>query len=141
VCAVSSGSRPLEFSWMKDGKSITSSTIEFSQTKSSSTIEINPIKSEDAGDYKCIVKNAVGSVFHSAKLVIEGELVDNELLTTTYSIHRTSILREGTKRHQRKGRKRYPTRMYCEGTASTNSCLEEKRLVKLIETVAKTTHN
>jgi len=101
VCAVSSGLKPFEFSWMKDGKSLTSSNIEISQTKSSSTIDIDPIKSEDAGEYKCVVKNAMGSVFHSAKLVIEGELVDDELLTTTYnSIYRTSIILEGTQRHQ-----------------------------------------
>ena len=75
ICTILSGSPPIDFSWFKDGNPITASHLDIIRSKSSSTLDFDGIRSEDAGEYKCIVKNAVGSAFHSAKLVIEGELI------------------------------------------------------------------
>ena len=75
TCTVAEGSVPLEFLWTKGGQPITASHIDISKSEIDSTLRFKPIKSEDGGDYKCLVKNSVGSASHSAVLVIERELL------------------------------------------------------------------
>ena len=65
ICSVSVGSHPLEFRWTRNGKPIESRNIEVANLKSSSMINFDPITSEDGGEYKCTVKNSVGTAFHS----------------------------------------------------------------------------
>ena len=75
TCSVTEGSVPLDFSWTKDGHPITASNVEIIKSDILSTLSLKPIKSEDGGDYKCLVKNSVGSASHSAVLLIERELL------------------------------------------------------------------
>ena len=72
-CNAISGSGSLEFSWLKDGKPLIAPHIDILRSKLSSSLEFDGIKSEDAGEYKCIVKNPAGNAFHSSRLVIEGK--------------------------------------------------------------------
>jgi len=73
TCSVSKGSGNLEFSWLKDDKPITDHHIDILRSKLSSNLEFDGIKSEDTGEYKCVVKNPAGNAFHSSRLVIEGK--------------------------------------------------------------------
>ena len=74
IICTAKGSHPLEFSWFKDGNPLTVSHIDISRTKFGSTLTFDPIKTEDEGEYKCVVTNSVGSSSQSASLVIQGEL-------------------------------------------------------------------
>ena len=71
TCSILKGSDPLEFIWTKDGHPIIASHIDISKSDIDSNIRFKPIKSEDGGDYKCLVKNSVGSASHSTVLLIE----------------------------------------------------------------------
>jgi len=73
TCLVTEGSEPLDFSWLKNGKTIKDSHIEVSKTTTTSTLSIKPIKNQDGGEYSCIVKNPVGTASQSAVLLIERE--------------------------------------------------------------------
>ena len=75
TCSVTDGTEPFEFSWTKDGQPVTSSHIEISKSDIDSTLRFKPIKSEDTGEYKCIVRNPFGSASHSAVLFIESECI------------------------------------------------------------------
>ena len=73
TCTVKAGSEPLEFSWLKDNLAISASNTEVSKSRASSMLSLNPIQSQDGGNYTCIVKNPVGSASHSTILFIERE--------------------------------------------------------------------
>jgi hypothetical protein len=62
-CTVFSGSVPMQFEWFRNDRPIVPGkrfTIRSSYDESSDLI-VNAIQLEDAGTYKCIVKNSVGS--------------------------------------------------------------------------------
>jgi len=106
VCIVTSGSNPLEFSWLKDRQPITASNIDISNAKSHSALHFEEIKSDDGGEYKCIVKNPAGTASHSAILVIEGELFKN-ILSLIISLHQNlhPLLTNSTTSTERKENK------------------------------------
>ena len=71
VCTVKEGSEPLEFSWLKDDRILSTTDIEVTKSKIDSILRFNPIQSQNGGNYTCIVKNPVGSASHSTILFIE----------------------------------------------------------------------
>ena len=102
VCAVKEGSEPFEFSWLKEDKPITGANFKSSQSDVASTLSLNPIQSQDGGNYTCIIKNPVGSASYSTILFIEREFhpleIKRFLFTHSLLFFRIPILRKRTKR-------------------------------------------
>ena len=73
VCTLSSGTKPVQFSWTKDGKAVSSNIITTIQT--TSTIVIPIVKTEDKGRYTCSVKSSFGEDTKSADLIVSGQLI------------------------------------------------------------------
>lgn len=73
-CTVFSGSTPMHFEWFKDGQKIISDKqlVIRSSNDDSSDLIINSIKVEDAGTYKCEVKNDIGLDSIEVKVQVKG---------------------------------------------------------------------
>ena len=73
MCTVSSGSQPLTFQWLKNGRELTSSSTHLIGTSlSMATLEIPKVQEFHDGNYTCRVSNSFGSDSLSAKLEVEG---------------------------------------------------------------------
>lgn len=75
LCSVGKGSEPFFFEWSKNGLLIKPGPdikprIENSQI--SSTLTIVKVARSDAGNYSCLVRNAVGSDSQSVLLIVKG---------------------------------------------------------------------
>ena len=73
VCTLGSGTKPVQFSWTKDGKEVSSQIITNQQTMS--TVIIPVVKNEDKGRYSCLVKSSFGEDIKSADLIVSGQLI------------------------------------------------------------------
>ena len=71
-CSLASGTKPVQFSWIKDGHKVPSKLITNQPT--SSTLVIPVVKSDDRGRYTCFVKSSFGEDSKSSDLVISGQL-------------------------------------------------------------------
>ena len=71
ICSLASGTKPVHFSWIKDGHEIPSKLMTNQPT--SSTLVIPVVKSEDRGRYTCFVKSSFGEDSKSADLVVSGQ--------------------------------------------------------------------
>ncbi|GFY66508.1 titin [Trichonephila inaurata madagascariensis] len=66
------GKRPIEFHWLKNGKSLKGTkNMEILTQNDYSMLTISDVKSKDAGNYTCNVKNSVGIASHTAYLIVE----------------------------------------------------------------------
>ena len=75
LCSVEEGSEPFFFEWSKNGQSIRPGPdvkYRIDNLKLSSTLTIEKIARSDAGNYSCVVKNAVGSDSQSVQLNVKG---------------------------------------------------------------------
>lgn len=72
MCSVIRGQTPLTFKWFKDGNLIGKSTKKNTNDKFS-TLVIDPVKATSAGNYTCVVSNALGSSSYSSVLVVKCE--------------------------------------------------------------------
>ncbi|GFY47205.1 titin [Trichonephila inaurata madagascariensis] len=72
LCNIFHGKRPVDFQWLKNGKTLQPSKhTEITKQDDFSMLIVNKIKAKDAGNYSCIVKNSVGTSSHTANLVVE----------------------------------------------------------------------
>ena len=72
MCTLGSGTKPVKFSWTKDGQELPSNIV--THTPASSTVYIPVVKSQDRGKYSCRVKSSFGEDSKSADLVVSGKL-------------------------------------------------------------------
>lgn len=74
-CPLASGSSPIKFAWYKDdqilvsGKRVQIKSFE----EDNSVLTINKIDPADAGSYKCVAANAIGSDFNVVRIFVKGE--------------------------------------------------------------------
>ena len=76
LCSVSDGSEPLFFEWSKNGQSIKSGPdvkYRIDNSEMFSTFIIKNVEKIDAGNYSCLVKNAVGSDSQNILLIVKGK--------------------------------------------------------------------
>ena len=74
-CAIEQGSQPLFFEWSKNGQSIRPAPdvkYVINNQKLLSTLTIENVARSDAGNYSCLVKNAVGSDSQTVLLNVKG---------------------------------------------------------------------
>ena len=72
ICSLASGTKPVHFSWSKDGQEVPSKLMTNQPT--SSILVIPVVKSGDRGRYTCFVKSSFGEDSKSADLVVSGQL-------------------------------------------------------------------
>ena len=72
ICSLASGTKPVHFSWNKDGHEVPSKLITNQPTLS--TLVIPVVKSDDRGRYTCFVKSSFGEDSKSADLFVSGQL-------------------------------------------------------------------
>jgi len=69
-----SGTRPVFFSWTKNGQQLShfqnGITIKTDELEENSVLSINDIKSENAGNYTCSVRNAYGTDSYTIRLEV-----------------------------------------------------------------------
>ena len=70
-CSLGSGTKPVIFTWTKDGQNLPTKHVTNAQT--SSTLVIPVVKIEDRGRYTCRVKSSFGEDSKSADLVVSGQ--------------------------------------------------------------------
>ena len=76
LCSVLEGSKPLFFEWSRNGQSIRSGPAvkhRIDNSEMFSTFIIESVEKIDAGNYSCLVKNAVGSDSQSVLLIVKGK--------------------------------------------------------------------
>lgn len=75
VCSLKQGSQPLTFEWYKNSKRIhESNNIKIKSMDDLTILTIEPVGSNDSGNYTCSVKNAYGKDKYSASLNVDGKL-------------------------------------------------------------------
>jgi hypothetical protein len=98
MCSLGSGTKPVHFTWTKDGNEIQSSHI--TTLQASSTLVIPVVKLEDRGRYSCSIKSSFGQDIKSADLVVSGEYLwkfsyfCTQILRFTVSAEAPSFLNE-----------------------------------------------
>ncbi|KAG8178106.1 hypothetical protein JTE90_017453 [Oedothorax gibbosus] len=70
MCFAISSESPVTFSWMKDGKEISSPDISIKNDKEFSVIIINPVSLSSSGNFTCVAKNSHGAVSFSTSLLV-----------------------------------------------------------------------
>ena len=74
TCTINEGTRPIKIEWMKDGIVLQSNdNLKIVGDDEDSVLSIRSTKDADAGNYTCIAKNAFGSDFYTAQVVVRGE--------------------------------------------------------------------
>jgi hypothetical protein len=71
MCSLSSGTKPVQFIWTKDGHEVPVQLI--TNHKTSSTLVIPSVSIQDKGEYTCQAKSSFGEDVKSANLVVSGE--------------------------------------------------------------------
>ncbi|CAN7983551.1 unnamed protein product, partial [Ixodes pacificus] len=67
-CSVQKGSRPLTFSWMKDGRVIRNGVTSLEDY---STLTMDPVTAQSAGNYTCVVSNSAGTDRYTSALEVK----------------------------------------------------------------------
>uniref|UniRef100_A0A147BG62 Putative cell adhesion molecule n=1 Tax=Ixodes ricinus TaxID=34613 RepID=A0A147BG62_IXORI len=67
-CSVQKGSRPLTFSWMKDGRVIRNGVTSLEDY---STLTMDPVTAQSAGNYTCVVSNSAGTDRYTSTLEVK----------------------------------------------------------------------
>ena len=135
ICSLASGTRPVQFSWSKDGQEVPSKLMTNQPT--SSTLLIPVVKSEDRGRYTCFVKSSFGEDSKSADLIVSGQLFFSSsissldfVVTQVFVSDRASFFRERTTRCEWSSRSRIQCRMQgCRISGTQNQMDEDRRLV------------
>lgn len=74
TCTIRSGSTPLEFTWLKDGKDVQDMEgIRIQSVLDSFLLVISSVTSKSSGNYTCIVKNGFGSDHYTSVLAVTGD--------------------------------------------------------------------
>jgi hypothetical protein len=77
LCSLGGGTKPVYFSWTKDGKGVPENLVVHHEDKGYSTVFLKSVKSQDHGRYTCHVKSSFGEDSKSADLVVIGETLVN----------------------------------------------------------------
>ncbi|XP_074593818.1 cell adhesion molecule Dscam2-like [Brevipalpus obovatus] len=73
TCTIQRGSLPVQFEWLKDGKSIESTTkLEIDTSKKSSALFLQSLSISDGGNYSCRASNSFGFDQSTSNLIVEG---------------------------------------------------------------------
>lgn len=74
-CILQKGNLPVQFEWLKDGKSIqTSTNIEIDTSKKSSALILQSLTMSEGGNYTCRASNSFGFDQSTSHLVVEGSI-------------------------------------------------------------------
>lgn len=72
ICTVASGTAPMKFIWMKDGKELKeTSSVRFKHEQGYSMLFIEPVEVNSGGNYTCVVKNRAGIDSYTTFLDVE----------------------------------------------------------------------
>ncbi len=74
LCQAQEGSRPLRFTWQKNGQQLSSSTGKYNidSTEEDSLLVIKQLAIEDSGNYTCSVGNSAGTVHQTTVVIVKG---------------------------------------------------------------------
>ncbi|XP_077540887.1 cell adhesion molecule Dscam1-like [Haemaphysalis longicornis] len=67
-CNIQRGTRPLTFTWIKDGVTVREGVTSLDDF---STLSIDPVTAESAGNYTCVVRNAAGTDRYTSTLEVK----------------------------------------------------------------------
>ncbi|KAL3218121.1 hypothetical protein MRX96_050867 [Rhipicephalus microplus] len=72
TCMVASGTAPMKFIWMKDGKELVeTSNVRFKNEQGYSVLLFEPVEVNSGGNYTCVVKNRAGLDSYTTFLDVE----------------------------------------------------------------------
>ncbi|KAI1289800.1 Hemicentin-1 [Halotydeus destructor] len=71
LCSLRRGSRPVEFSWLKNGSPLTNPNVKISNIQDVSMIAISQVDASDAGNYTCKAANSVGQDLMTLQLRVK----------------------------------------------------------------------
>lgn len=75
TCAVTSGTAPFKFLWMKDNKELEEqNNVRVKHEQRYSMLFIEPVDTLSGGNYTCVVKNRAGLDSYTTFLDVEGEI-------------------------------------------------------------------
>lgn len=75
-CLVHKGDLPVEISWYhKNHPLVGGGGIIIMKNRKVNSLTIDPVSSEDAGEYSCVAENRAGSTSHSAVLNVNGSFL------------------------------------------------------------------
>jgi hypothetical protein len=77
LCNIQEGSTPLFFQWSKNGQTIKSSSdisYKIDNFEQHSTLTIAKVHRSDAGNYSCLVQNALGTDSQNTLISVKGRL-------------------------------------------------------------------
>lgn len=69
-CSVQKGTRPITFSWIKDGRVLREG---ITSLEDFSSLTISPVTPESVGNYTCVASNAVGTDRYTSALEVKRE--------------------------------------------------------------------
>ncbi|XP_042147261.1 Down syndrome cell adhesion molecule-like protein 1 homolog [Ixodes scapularis] len=69
-CAISKGTLPVYFTWLKDGKTLRETRAKITTADKFSVVQIDAVAPVDVGNYTCFAKNLQGTDSHSAMLEV-----------------------------------------------------------------------
>ncbi|KAI1289150.1 Hemicentin-1 [Halotydeus destructor] len=71
MCSLRKGTRPINFTWLKDGTSLTNSNAKITNIGEVSLLTIDKSLESDAGNYTCKAQNTAGYDSHMLRLVVK----------------------------------------------------------------------
>lgn len=106
LCSLGGGTKPVHFSWTKDGKDVPSSLVVPHHESGFSSVILKNVKPQDQGTYTCHVKSSFGEDSKSAHLAVSGEFPIGFSCNYRFScllipiFNSSSFLEDSTTRHQ-----------------------------------------
>ncbi|CAN7989157.1 unnamed protein product, partial [Ixodes hexagonus] len=70
LCAISKGTLPVYFTWLKDGKTLREARAKITTSDKFSVVQIDSVAPVDVGNYTCFAKNLQGTDSHSVMLEV-----------------------------------------------------------------------
>lgn len=103
-CAISKGTTPVYFTWLKDGKTLREDKDRITTSDRFSALLIPSVSAADVGNYTCFAKNLQGTDSHSVMLEVRGKLnhPQNCINNTGFSIKAHNKYCHGTLQRSRK---------------------------------------
>lgn len=73
LCGITSGDKPVYFSWLKDGQHIPSGLgVQEKSLDEFSFLIFSHVTSKHSGEYTCVASNSAAEVNHTARLAVKG---------------------------------------------------------------------
>lgn len=73
LCGITSGDKPVYFSWLKDGQHIpTGLGVQEKSLNEFSFLIFSHVTSKHSGEYTCVASNSAAEVNHTARLAVKG---------------------------------------------------------------------